>query len=63
MNGSSINTLISITSDKKLRLAENKYTVVWTDYRFYSSKLWVVFQRHELENLKQLLTWSICFRI
>ena len=24
MNGSSINTLISMTSDKKLRLAENK---------------------------------------
>ena len=21
------------------------------------------FQRHKLENLKQLLTWSICFRI
>ena len=21
------------------------------------------FQRHKLENLKQMLTWSICFRI
>ena len=36
------------------------YTVAWTDYRFYSSKIFFFFfQRHLLENLKQLLTWSI----
>ena len=41
----------------------NTLTVMWTDYRFYCSKLWFFFQRHKLENLKQMLTWGICFRM
>ena len=40
-----------------------QYTVMWTDYRFYCSKLCFFFQRHKLENLKQMLTWGICFRM